>query len=301
MPNFLIIGAEKSGTTALYYFLKQHPQVYMSPVKEPNFFSVEGEKPDSRLIRYLPGPKHLPTDHITDIHTYRRLFQKASSETAIGEVSPVYIYYPKAVGRIQHYMPDTKIIAILRDPVERAYSNFLHCVALGREPLADFAKALEEEEIRVQNNWPALWHYKRKGFYYQQLKRYFDAFEQNQIRVYLYEDLKTDPSGLVRDLFLFLGVDDSFVPDTSVRRNVSGVPKSEALNRVFLHLNRPLIKKYLPPRLLEAWREPIRRRILTQPPRLPGEERRHLIEVFREDVLGLQGLINRDLSRWLEE
>jgi hypothetical protein len=308
LPNFLVIGAEKCGTTALYHFLKQHPQIYMSPIKEPHFFCFEGHRPGieeenpNNVPRRLPGPRHEPTDHITDIDAYRSLFQQVSGKTAVGEVSPAYIYFPKAVKRIQHYIPNAKLVAILRDPVDRAYSNFLHCVALGREPLTDFAQALEEEEIRVRNNWPSMWHYKRKGLYYHQLKRYFDAFEQDQIKVYLYEDLKADPSGLLRDIFLFLEVNPSFVADTSGQHNISGVPRNRALHAVYLYLNRPLVKRFVPTSLLEKWREPVRRWLLTRPPELSGDERKRLVEeIFREDILRLQELIDRDLSRWLEQ
>lgn len=295
MPNFLTIGAEKSGTTALYHYLRQHPQIYMSPVKEPNFFSLGGEKPEDR------GPGHLPTSHVTDIEAYCKLFREVSGETAIGEASPAYLYQQKAVERIRHHIPDAKLIAILRDPVERAYSNFLHCISLGREPLADFEQALQEEEMRVRNNWRSLWHYKRKGFYYEQLKRYFDLFDENQIKVYLYEDLNEDPSGTLRDIFRFLEVDESFIPDTSARLNVSGVPRNKALHSLVTTLNRPTIKSFVPNRLLKALREPVRSRVLTKPPQLLPEVRGRLIEVFREDILRLQELIDRDLSGWLEK
>lgn len=295
MPNFLIIGAEKSGTTALYHYLKQHPQIYMSSVKEPNFFSLEGEKLDDL------GPGHLPSGHITDIEDYRKLFRGVSDETSIGEASPAYLYQQKAAERIRHHIPDAKLIAILRDPVERAYSNFLHCISLGREPLEDFEQALQEEEMRVQNNWRGLWHYKRKGFYYEQLQRYFDLFDKSQMRVYLYEDLNEDPSGTLRDIFHFLEVDDSFIPDTSARFNVSGVPRNKALHSLVTNLNRPAIKRFIPIRVLHALREPVRDRILTEPPQLSPEVRGLLIEVFREDILKLQELIDRDLSGWLEK
>ncbi len=121
MPNFLIVGAMKCGTTALYYYLEQHPQIFMSPVKEPNFFCFEGrEGLDSG-------------NSITDIAAYRGLFRGVSSERAIGEASHCYLYEPRAVERIKHYTPDARLIAILRSPIERAYSHFLHAVRNGTE------------------------------------------------------------------------------------------------------------------------------------------------------------------------
>jgi hypothetical protein len=120
MPNFLIIGAAKSGTTSLHHYLKQHPQVYMSQIKEPSFFAFEGTKPA------IPGPWKRWAAHnfITDIQAYRSLFQGVSDEVAIGEASTIYLVHPTAPQRIRHYVPDAKLIAILRDPAERAYSNY---------------------------------------------------------------------------------------------------------------------------------------------------------------------------------
>lgn len=289
MPNFLIIGAQKAGTTALYHYLKQHPQVYISPVKEPHFFSFEGEEANGRA-------------HITDINAYRSLFEGVSDETAIGEASPSYIYIPQSSERIRHYVPDAKLIAVLRNPADRAYSNFLYAIWLGREPLTDFALALQKEEERIQNGWGPFWHYQRKGFYYEQLQPYFERFDRAQIKIYLYEDLHTQAAGVLRDIFSFLGVDKSYVPDVSARLNVSGVPKSKISQTVVTGINavNPIFKRVLPARL-RGVRESIRNKVLDEAPPMPAEAREYLVELYREDVLKLQDLINRDLSGWLGE
>lgn len=292
MPNFLVIGAQKAGTTALYEYLRQHPQIYMSPVKEPHFFTYEGEKLDSRG---LGRSSNLP---VTNIEAYRKLFQGASSEIATGEVSPSYLYSLKAPERIRHYIPEAKLIAVLRNPVDRAYSNFLHLTRDGREPLIDFAQALREEKARILNNWGFNWHYQQKGFYYAQLKRYFDIFEQQQIRVYLYEDLNNNPASVLKDIFQFLGVDEAFVLDTSVRHNVSGIPKNKVLHALLVNL-KP-ITTALKPLLPAGLRQYIRNQVLDKPSPLPPEVRRQLLEVYRPDILQLQGLIQRDLSKWFE-
>jgi hypothetical protein len=294
MPNFLVIGAEKCGTTALYHYLRQHPQIYMSPAKETGFFGAEGKRPGSR------APGHLPTKHINNIDDYRALFRGVSSERAIGEASPYYIYSTRALARIHHYIPSAKLIAILRNPVERAYSNYLHAVWLGREPLTDFTQALSQEEARIQSGWEGLFHYQQKGLYYRQLRRYFDKFDEGQIRVYLQDDLNDDPIHVMKNIFRFLSVDDEFSPDVSVRHNVSGIPKYKVLHTLVTELNRPSLKKLLPVGLVHRLREPIRNRILTKAPQLPLEARRDLIEVYREDIYNLQNLIQRDLSDWLE-
>jgi sulfotransferase family protein len=291
MPNFLIIGAMKSGTTALYYYLEQHPQVYMSPVKEPNFFCSEGqESPDSNSI--------------THIGSYQALFKGVSGEKAIGEASHCYLCEPKAIERIQYYIPDAKLIAILRNPIDRAYSHFLHAVRNGTEPLTDFPQALREEETSARQN-RNIQDYVGKGFYYSQLRGYLDTFDRDQVKVYLYEDLSSAPIDTLQDAFRFLGIDDSFVPDTSVKRNVSGYPRYKNLDKF---LRRPssakhVLKIFLPARL--RWRlsktfDDLKTRNLVEPPPVPSEVRRQLIGVYREDILKVQELIHRDLSAWLE-
>ncbi len=290
MPNFLIIGAMKSGTTALYYYLEQHPEVYMSPVKEPNFFC-------SREQENAAGA-------VTHIGAYQNLFRGVSGEKAIGEASHCYLYEPRAPTEIRRYAPEAKLIAILRNPIDRAYSHFLHMVRNGTEPLGDFAQALREEEAGTYKE-RTLQDYIGRGLYYNQLKRYFGTFDRDQVRVYLYEDLSDAPTGTVQDAFRFLEVDDSFVPDVSLRRNVSGYPKYKTLDRLLRRQSRVkhALKLYLPARL--RWRlsrafDDLKSRNLVGPPSIQPEVRRQLIEVYREDVLHLQELLHRDLSGWLE-
>jgi hypothetical protein len=291
MPNFLIIGAMKSGTTALYYYLEQHPQIYMSPVKEPNYF-CSGEQENS------------VGNSATRIGDYQDLFKDVSGEKAIGEASHCYLYEPEAAARIQDYIPDAKLIAVLRNPVDRAYSHFLHMVRNGSEPLTDFAQALREEETGGYQK-RNLQDYVGRGRYYDQLKRYFNTFSRDQIKVYLYEDLSNAPVDILQDAFRFLGVDDSFVPDVSLRRNVSGYPKHKTVDKLLTKpsLIKDALKIYLPARL--RWRlskafDDLKTRNLVEPPPVQPEVRRQLIEVYREDVLKVQELIHRDLSGWLE-
>ncbi len=299
LPNFLVIGAAKSGTTSLYWYLAQHPQIYMSPMKDPHFFTHEGERPNFRG----PGDEWANTHFVYRLGDYRKLFAGVSDEKAIGEASTWYLGNPKAPDRIRHYIPEAKLIAILRNPVDRAYSAYLHLVREGHEWL-DFARALREEEARIKANWNDIWHYKRGGFYHAQLTRYYDLFDQDQIRVYLYEDLKEDPVGTTQSIFRFLGVDDSFVPDTSRwHDDVSHIPRSRAL-QTFVEKPHPLksaLKPLLPEELRPRIRENLRHRNLTIPPPMPKDVRKQLTEAYREDILKLQGLIGRDLSGWLGE
>ena len=212
IPNFLIIGAAKAGTTSLYDYLNQHPQIYMSPIKEPRFFALEGEKLDFR------GPAQgINQTSVTTWEQYCQLFQEATTEKAIGEASTIYLSNPKAPHRIKHYLPEVKLIAILRDPAERAFSSYVHLVRDGYENLS-FTEAVEAEPTRIKENWQPLWYYKERGFYYEQLQKYFAIFKPEQIKIYLYEDLAVDSTAVIQDLSRFLGVDDSFTPDLTRKK-----------------------------------------------------------------------------------
>lgn len=296
MPNFLIIGAAKSGTTSLYHYLAQHPQIFMSRVKEPGFFAMEGRAPDYR------GPGDLASCRLgtPDLQSYCALFDGVRDEKAVGEASTAYLYLPPSAASIHRCAPEMKLIAVLRNPVERAYSNFLHMVRDGREPHRDFARALDAEAGRIRDNWHLLWHYRQVGFYAAQLKPYFALFGRERVKVYLHEDL-TRADWLVRDIFEFLGVDDGFMPDLSERLNVSGVPRSRMLHN-FINKPYPLklaFKRLLPRQWRGRFSARLYKRNLARPP-LPGQVRAQLIEAYRDDITQLQEMLGRDLSSWLK-
>lgn len=292
MPNFLIIGAAKSGTTALYHYLKQHPQIYMSPNKEPKFFALEGQK-----LNLSGADAQDYKSAVVNINDYKKLFQGVTDELAIGEASTLYLYHPKAPERIHHYIPNTKLIAILRHPVERAYSGYIMHIGHGRETIYDFAQAIQEEKARISRN--EIWgHYINAGFYYTQLSRYFDLFKREQIKIYLYENLKEKPNDLIRDIFQFLRVDHTFVPNVTLKYNVLGIPRNEFARFFSRKINEinPVVKQLFPDKI----RHQVRSKIFKAPPPLLAEIRSDLIEVYRQDILQLQELINIDLSKWLE-
>lgn len=305
LPNFLMIGAAKSGTSSIEQYLAEHPQIYISSGLEMNFFAFEGEQLN------FQGPKdsdYLTKITITNLEEYKTRFKDVSDEIAIGEKSTWYLYSPKAIKRIQHYIPEVKLIAILRNPVDRAYSSFLHLVRDYREPLLDFEKALEAEEKRIRENWEYLWYYKKAGFYGEQLQRYFERFSPKQIYIGLYEDLKQNPAQLIQDIFRFLEVDENFTPNLSKKYNVSSgsqsvsrVPKNKTWHK-FLSQSNPIksiLKPLIPSSLRNSVREDLKQRNLGQPSFKP-EIRRQLIEIYRQDIIKLEGLIQRDLSQWLE-
>jgi Sulfotransferase family len=294
LPNFLILGAQKSGTTALFYALSKHPQVFTSPVKEPRYFADE-----AKALADAAGPGDGETRMTASLQEYEALFAGADSEIARGEASPAYLYDPEAPAKIAELIPDAKLVAILRNPVERAYSNFLYLVREGREPLHDFGAALGEEEKRRASGWSTAWCYKDKGFYGAQLERYLEHFGREQLHCVLYEDYNADPQTTVTAVYRFLGVDDSFTQDLSIRLNVSGLPKSKGLQAVSRRSRRlkwlldPLVPDRLRRSLLNAQNKNLER------PPLPAEVRAALIEDYRSDIERVRELTGLDVSGWL--
>jgi len=296
-PNFLLIGAAKAGTSSVFAYLGQHPEVFVSPVKEPNYFALAG-----RMVAYAgPGDAIVNQASITDEHRYRALFRGGTDAKALGEASTLYLYAPGAAAAIRRDVPDARIIAILRDPAERAYSSFLHMRRDGREPVTSFEQALDLEESRISQQWEHLWHYTRLGHYHAQLQRYFALFPREQIGVWLYDDLESDPARVLREVFAFLGVDPTFEPDMSVRHKVAGTPRSKTLHAM---LTRPNPAKNLAKRLLPAgvrsrvYGAVMHRNVREHRETMRPETRRRLQTLFRPDVERLAELLKRDLSAW---
>jgi hypothetical protein len=299
LPNFLIIGAAKSATSSLYRYLIQHPQVYGSIAKEPSFFAFEGEA----LEFSGPGDHIFNQAAITKLEAYEALFEGVSGEIAVGEASVVYLYSEKAPQRIKHYLPDAKFIVIRRNPVDRALSSFSHLLRDGFEPISDFSQALDAEEERITQNWQHLWHYKRMGFYHSQLRRYFDLFRPDQFAVFTYEEFSAEPLVVIKQIFRFLSVGDSFVPDMSHSLNVSGIPRSKSLHKFLMQRN--FVKRSLKPLIPSSIRHLVQKTIVglnmvEERVEITEATRGYLQNEYREDILQLEQLINRDLSDWLK-
>jgi len=297
LPNFLIIGAPKAGTTSLYNFLAQHPEIYMSPVKEPHFFSYEG-----KMVNYF-GPKdqkRCDDMFVTSFEKYKELFSKVESQTAIGEASAMYLYSNEAPSKINRYLPNVKLIIILRNPVDRAYSSFTHLVRDDREKLS-FADALCEEEKRLAGGWMPFWGYRSMGYYYTHVKRYMDEFGSDRIKIYLYDELKKDYSDVLRNIYTFLGVSEDFVVDTNKEHNKSGIPRNRYLH-LFLKEHHPvksLFKPFFPNSFRRKLVHNLTNRNLRQPPKISNDDKEFLLKEYQEDILKTQALIGKNLSAWL--
>ena len=301
LPNFLVIGAAKAGTNALYRYLQQHPQVYMSPWKEPKFFAFESR--DDLGFRAANG-REAPVNAtvVLDREEYEQLFDGARGELALGEASPHYLYAEKAPARIKALVPDMKLVAVLRNPIDRAFSSYQHLVRDGLEPL-DFGAGLDAEPARIAEHYAFLYRYADLGYYTRQLHRYDDLFPADQLLILLYDDLRRDPEATCRRLFSFLGVDESFVPARSEDYNVSGLPRNRLVHRV-LNPSAPMKRRLwqaAPSRLrdplLRLQTRMVNRNLERQS--MPARERDRLRSVFKQEVTQLETRLDRDLSHWL--
>lgn len=301
LPNFLVIGAAKAGTNALFHYLRQHPQVYMSPWKEPKFFAFES--PEDLGFRAANG-REAPVNAtvVLDRRKYEQLFDGARLERALGEASPQYLYVEKAPARIKSLVPDMKLVAVLRNPIDRAFSSYQHLVRDGLEPL-DFGSALDAEPARIAENYAFLYRYTDLGFYTRQLDRYGKLFPADQLLILLYDDLRRDAQASCRQVFSFLDVDDGFVPGRSEEPNRSGLPRNRLVHRL-LNPSTPT-KRRLWQVTPSALREPLLRLQTRMVNRnlerqsMPPRERDRLRAVFEEEVAELERRLDRDLSAWL--
>ncbi len=300
LPNFLLIGAGKSGTTTLYEWLKAHPEIFMSPVKEPNFFALAGETVDAGddplQLRHYPWS-------VTTRSGYEALFDKSEGTLVQGEASPMYLYSPKAPSAIKDLIPNVKLVAILREPVDRLHSRVMHLAREGREPKGGYADIFDTTSIWWQRN-----DLIREGFYYRNLKRYCSVFPTSQLKVFLYDDLKNSPDQVLQDLYSFLGVDDTFKPDLQVRFNPSGRIKNKWLDQLIGQKSIPkeILSKYAPElirmlkrspsafRLLMSWRASNLKKTV-----MPKALHQQVSDIYRQEILALQKLIGRDLTHWL--
>lgn len=300
LPNFLIVGAAKSGTTSLYYYLKQHPEIYLPENKEPRFFvsAVFGN-----LNRKDPRFREIyESITVFTFEEYKKLFSQCRDERAIGEASVQYLYYHSlAIPEIKRYLGDIKILIILRNPVDRAHSAFMHLCKDQVESLS-FEQGLEIEDQRKRENWSMLYYYKDLGFYFKQVQSYMENFEH--VKICMYEDLKDDPIKLVKDVCSFLGVDTGYSPEVRRRYNISGIPKNKFIQNFLSQPNslkraiKPFINLFISEEKLADFVHYIAGKNLERRT-MNHETRKYLRAEYREDILKLQDLIKKDLSGWL--
>jgi hypothetical protein len=312
LPNFFIVGAPKAGTTSLYQYLNQHPDVYMSPIKEPNYFASE-IRPDNvseefeeqvrrdmvALKAYLQGPMSESRfgGMVLEWEDYLKLFESVKQEIAIGEASVLYLWSKTAPVNIVSRIPEAKIVMILRDPAERAFSQYLHNVANG-VTCESF-----RQHIYTSSRWngekfnvacPSL----ELGLYYEQVKRYLKLFPRENIYIAFFEDYQQQPARMLEELFRFLNIDSRFTPDMSEKQLEPKIPRAFVVTHflkrcgVWQHF-----KKLSPPMFQSRLRTIVfkKRRSLV----MDARDRDYLLAYYRDDIRKLSNLLDRDLSRWL--
>ena len=227
---------------------------------------------------------------------YAQLFAGVAGEKAIGESSAFYLCLPGVAERIVQAVPDARIILILREPADRAYSAYMLLVRDGRETLS-FEEGLSREAERKQQGFEPMWWYKDLSLYASQVKRYLEVFGRERVKVLVYEELYTHPAQALREVFAFLEVREDVVINTSVRYNVSGAPKSRRLHTLLYKLmdNPNSLAKRVKPAL--AWKA-MGKFLLRPNPKMNPQTNAQLKAYFAEDVAKLEDLLHQDLLCW---
>lgn len=312
LPTFVGVGAAKSGTTSFHAYLRQHPDVFMSPIKETNFFSTDIDPRDfsplfERVVRqrrlnleeYVNGDQR--TEHrsayVRELDHYKKLFRFAATASAVGEISNSYLYSATAARQIRSLAPDARIVMVLRNPVDRAYSHYLANVRDGLT-IQRFRDEIDHDQQSRKKGWGISHLYVDLGLYHEQVLRYMEVFDRKQLKIVTYDEFVRDPSALMSDIFSFIGVDAEFSVDMTTHHNAARVPRYPRLMHRLTHagVKRPLF--YVLPRSLRPTiKELFFRR--GRAPQLPPSDRDAVLLHFRHDIERLSDLLGRDLSHWM--
>lgn len=292
--DFLVIGAYKSGTSTTRALLDAHPDVFVTTHKEPNHLAF-CEPGDERHPDGAPNPGHRAA--MRDRADWIAAYADRGSALAAGEVSPEYMVSRTAAGRARALLPDARLVAVLRNPIERAYSDFLMYVRDGVET-DSFATALDRQDERWAAGKPT-GAYLRTGEYAAQIRRWLDVYPAEQLTVLLQEDLRNDPDATARRLFDHIGVRSDLDLEPVEDRNVSGVPTTLTAKAVYKARTtlRPMLGGLVPESIRQAVDERLRGSLAR--PELEPSDRDRLVEHFADDVAEVSRLIDRPLDHWL--
>jgi hypothetical protein len=302
LPTFIVAGAPRCGTTSLHYYLRQHPQVCMSSIKEPNYFLFG---PDGRP-RIAEAP--IIRKSVQKLSDYTALFRRTAATRAIGEASPLYLYTQATPAQILAVCGVVQVVCVLRRPADRAWSHFLYAFpdVAPAARRATFAE-LVEAEMRAGPGYEPYrtpTHLVRLGRYADQVRRYQEAFGTDNVQVLLVEDLSGDRTGSLAQVCRFVGVDDGFEFDLDQRYNPSGIGNDNPVVRRVVRSVTPTLKAVLPPRLAGRLAELRMGRAsgagTTPAPAMDPVMARRIADWCADDVDELGRLIGRDLSAWHE-
>ena len=295
-PFFLFAGTAKSGTTAIYENLKHHPSISI-PVKETFFFMRDV------LDFTLPYPCQRPADDlILDQEQYNILYPP-KSDIKYGEIGTGYLYfYNQSIPLIKEVLgEDVRIMIILRNPIDRAFSSYLHFYKDSHETLT-FRESIEKERERISAKWDFMWHHTSVGFYYQQVKAFLENFKN--VKIFLYDDLKKDPQSLMKEIFTFIEVDSDLKLPELRNMNISGAPKNKTFQKLITHENpvktllRPAFRMIFSKEQRSRIRKSLKELNIQKIGPMDDSMRTHLKFLYKEDLRNLEKLIGRDLSSW---
>jgi hypothetical protein len=299
LPDFFVIGAPKAGTTALHVALAQHPGLFMSRVKEPKHFLTDGPPP----TRGGPGDAKTFREYVWRREDYEALFDAAPQGSLRGESTPFYLYDHEAQKRIVETVPRARMVALLRDPIDRAHSNWTHLWSAGLEPEGDFVKACGLEQERAGRGWAQFWRYLELGRYGEQLERLYRVVPREQVLLLRYRDLRENPIETLDRIFGFLGVEAGAVdtvPPENVTTHVTNSPRNrvvsallragEAVEHRWPHGVWPPVRSWLSRQLQreQNFRDPLR-----------PEQREALLPLVADDVRRLADLTGECFDQWL--
>jgi Sulfotransferase family len=302
LPDFLIAGVPKAGTTALYAALLRHPQLFLPETKEPKFFLTDGPPPN----RGGPGDVQTYQENVWRRSDYEALFAPAPPGTLRGEATPFYLYSRPAQLRIHQLVPEVKLILVLRDPIDRAHSNWTHLWAAGLESEANFLRACELEPQRRAAGWAPFWHYTGLGQYGGQLQHLLGLFPRQQILIVRYRDLRDSAASTLDRVCAFLGVATGLI-DHVPSENVSWHVANTRFNAVVRFLLRTggRFGHHFPVPMREVTRGPLltvlHRQNQGRRPKLTRDERVALVPHFTEDIRLLEELTGSSFADWLTD
>jgi hypothetical protein len=301
LPDFLIIGAPKAGTTAVHAALTQHPEVFMSHPKEPKYWLCdEAPPPDWRG----PGDRHSQQEWVWRREDYERLFEPAAPGQMRGESTAFYLWNRGAHRRIAEHLPNVKLIAVVRDPIDRAYSNWQHLWSDGLEPVSDFEKAFALQSERVHAGWAPFWRYADLGLYGEQLAHLYQYVDPQRVLVLRYRTVVDDPRSAVDRACRFLGISQGLIgsiPRDNSRDFVEPGWRPKVLGPVVR--TGAKLGQFVPPHVWRKASAPLVAQLSgsgeAHRPHLTPEARQRLLPAFEDDINLLSRLTGEDFGDWL--
>ena len=294
LPHFLAVGAAKAGTTSIWAYLRQNPEIYLSDVKESNFL-VDFDMQTENAQTYRRSVVTREADYIS-------LFEMARGDQLIGEVCPLYLYhYDQTIPRIKRYLnSDVTIILILRNPVDRCYSGYRMYSNQGLErlPLSETLGASNRVRLHNKDHWRR--HYNITcGLYHKQVQAYLEAFGRDQVLCIKFEDLVHNAGQILCEVTEYLGL-RSFEYDTSRAMNVSMQVRHGQIFKYLLVDCTSSVRRILSPYVPDRYKSLFQRFVYTkQKEPLSAESRKYLQDYYRADIEQLQALLAWDLGHWL--